>query len=59
MHRPTGETVLMYGFTDPQRTREIQYVLVQMGIRVKNIHDDQLGQTVIWKRIRIRSSTRH
>ena len=46
MHRPTGETVLMYGFTDPQRTREIQYVLVQMGIRVKNIHDDQLGQTV-------------
>ena len=46
MHRPTGETVLMYGFTDPERTREVQYVLVQMGIRVKVIHDDQLGQTV-------------
>ncbi len=46
MHRPTGETVLMYGFTDPERTRELQYVLVQMGIRVKVIHDDQLGQSV-------------
>ena len=46
MHRPTGEMVLLYGFTDPQRTRELQYVLVQMGIRVKTIHDDQLGQTV-------------
>lgn len=46
MHRPTGETVLMYGFTDPQRTRELQYVMVQMGIRVKTIQDDQLGQTV-------------
>jgi len=46
MHRPTGETVLMYGFTDPQRARELQYVMVQMGIRVKTIHDDQLGQTV-------------
>lgn len=46
MHRPTGETVLMYGFTDPQRAREIQYVMVQMGIRVKMIRDDQLGQTV-------------
>lgn len=46
MHRPTGETVLMYGFTDPQRTRELQYIMVQMGIRVKMIRDDQLGQTV-------------
>lgn len=46
MHRPTGETVLMYGFTDSQRTRELQYVMVQMGIRVKTIRDDQLGQTV-------------
>lgn len=46
MHRPTGETVLMYGFTDSQRTRELQYVMVQMGIRVKMIRDDQLGQTV-------------
>ncbi len=46
MHRPTGETVLMYGFKDPQRTRELQYIMVQMGIRVKTIHDDQLGQTV-------------
>ncbi|MDD6331795.1 MAG: DUF3783 domain-containing protein [Clostridium sp.] len=46
MHRPTGEMVMLYGFTDPQRAREIQYVMVQMGIRVKVIHDDQLGQTV-------------
>ena len=42
MHRPTGEMVMLYGFTDPQRAREIQYVMVQMGIRVKVIHDDQL-----------------
>jgi hypothetical protein len=46
MHRPTGETVLMYGFKDPQRMREINYVMVQMGIRVKVIKDEQLGQTV-------------
>lgn len=46
MHRPTGETVLLYGFNDSQRLREINYVMVQMGIRVKIIKDDQLGQTV-------------
>lgn len=46
MHRPTGETVLLYGFRDPQRMREINYVMVQMGIRVKVIKDEQLGQTV-------------
>lgn len=46
MHRPTGETVLMYGFKDQKRMTEINYVLVQMGIRVKVIRDDQLGQTV-------------
>ncbi len=46
MHRPTGETVLLYGFTDPNRTREIQFVLVQMGIRVKMLHAEDLGQKV-------------
>ncbi|MBR1567422.1 MAG: DUF3783 domain-containing protein [Lachnospiraceae bacterium] len=46
MHRPTGETVLLYGFNDSQRLREINYVMVQMGIRVKIIKDDQIGQTV-------------
>ena len=46
MHRPTGETVLMYGFKDQKRMTEINYVMVQMGIRVKVIKDDQLGQTV-------------
>lgn len=46
MHRPTGETVLLYGFRDPQRMREINYVMVQMGIRVKVLKDEQLGQTV-------------
>ncbi len=46
MHRPTGETVLLYGFRDSQRMREINYVMVQMGIRVKVLKDEQLGQTV-------------
>lgn len=46
MQKPTGEVVLMYGFKDAKRARELQYVMMQMGIRVKTIHDEQLGQTV-------------
>ena len=46
MRRPTGEAVLMYGFNDPQRMREISYIMMQMGIRIKVIKEEQLGQTV-------------